>query len=88
MPARVLDGDVAIWHSETYDIWGPVTPPSTWGQHHNTFAAAKRALYIMLQHAEDCKRMNPSDAGRLAMEAMASCCFAASACGTDLQRAQ
>ena len=25
---------------------------------------------IMLQHAEDCKRMLPSDAGRLAVEAM------------------
>ena len=33
------------------------------------FAIQIRA--IMLQHAEDCKRMNPSDAGRLAMEAMA-----------------
>ena len=27
---------------------------------------------IMLQHAEDSKRMHPSDAGRLAAEAMAS----------------
>ena len=34
------------------DIWGPVTPPTTYGQHFNTFLAAKRGLYIALQHAE------------------------------------
>ena len=30
------------------DIWGPVTPPTTYGQHFNTFLAAKRGLYIAL----------------------------------------
>ena len=34
------------------DIWGPVTPPIKNGQHFNTWLAAKRALYIALQHAE------------------------------------
>eukprot|EP01047_Picozoa_sp_COSAG01_P048453 COSAG01_NODE_4723_length_4791_cov_2.785806_3_plen_171_part_00 len=34
------------------DIWGPVTPPIVNGQHFNTWLAAKRALYIVLQHAE------------------------------------
>jgi len=46
---RVADGDVGLWASDAFDIWGPVTPPSRFGQHHNTFLAAKRALYVLLQ---------------------------------------
>jgi hypothetical protein len=49
---RVTTGDVGLWASDAFDIWGPVTPPSHMGQHQNTFLAAKRALYIMLLHAE------------------------------------
>jgi hypothetical protein len=50
---RVAYGDVGIWCSETMDIWGPVTQPiGLTGQHFNTWLAAKRAMYIALQHAE------------------------------------
>jgi hypothetical protein len=49
---RVADGDVGLWASDAFDVWGPVTPPSRYGQHHNTFLAAKRALYVLLLHAQ------------------------------------
>ena len=50
---RVAYGDVGVWNSETMDIWGPVTQPiALTGQHMNTWLAAKRAMYIALQHAE------------------------------------
>jgi hypothetical protein len=50
---RVAYGDVGIWCSETMDIWGPVVQPfGLTGQHFNTWLAAKRAMYIALQHAE------------------------------------
>ena len=48
----VADGDVGLWASDAFDIWGPATPPSLYGQHHSTFLAGKRALYIALLHAE------------------------------------
>jgi hypothetical protein len=42
----------AVLCMQVSDIWGPVTPPIVNGQHFNTWLAAKRALYIVLQHAE------------------------------------
>ena len=46
-------GDVGVWNSEAMDIWGPVTQPiGLTGQHFNTWLAAKRAMYIALQHSE------------------------------------
>ena len=52
MARRVLDGDVGIWCSSVMDSWGPVTPPTKYGHHFNTFMSSKRGLYIALQHAE------------------------------------
>ena len=59
MPGRVADGTVGLWHSQAFDIWGQWTPPLgnengpvMTAQHHNTWVAAKRALWVMLQHAE------------------------------------
>ena len=51
---RVAYGDVGIWNSEVMDIWGPVIPPlaTSFPGHFNTWLAAKRALYIALQHSE------------------------------------
>ena len=48
----VVDGDVGLFASDAFDIWGPATPPSHYGQHLNTFLSAKRALYVALLHAE------------------------------------
>jgi hypothetical protein len=49
---HVPDGDVGMWCSDAFDIWGPATPPNQYGEHQNTFLAAKRALFIAMLHAE------------------------------------
>ena len=49
---NVASGDVGLWCSDAFDIWGPATPPNQYGKHHNTFLSAKRALFIALLHAE------------------------------------
>ena len=48
----VPNGDVGLWCSDAFDIWGPATPPNLYGAHQNTFLSAKRALYIAMLHAE------------------------------------
>lgn len=48
----VASGDVGLWCSDAFDIWGPATPPNEYGKHQNTFLSGKRALFIALLHAE------------------------------------
>ena len=40
---QVRQGEVALWFSETSDIWG---------DNHGSFAAAKRALYLAIRHQQ------------------------------------
>lgn len=48
----VLNGDVGLWCSDAFDVWGPATPPNLYGAHQNTFLAGKRSLFIAMLHAE------------------------------------
>ena len=48
----VVNGDVGLWCSDAFDVWGPATPPNLYGAHQNTFLAGKRSLFIAMLHAE------------------------------------